>query len=390
MEIDRALSRFGASVRGEWRLEPGISYLNHGGYGATPRAVQAAQDAWRERCERDPTRFHSRELPAALRAAADAVAGALGADGKDLVFVDNATSGINAVLRSLAFAPGDEILITSLAYPAIRNASRYVAERSGARLIEVALTLPIRDLDAARAAVAARIGKRTKLVLLDHIASASALVLPVAALAAAAHAAGARVLIDGAHAPGQIALDLPSLGIDWYVGNLHKWYFAPRSCGVLWAAPGQQAALHPLAISHGLGAGYIAEFDWTGTRDFTAALAAPAGIEFHRKLGGAALMARNQALAREAAMLLARIWQSETAGPLDGFAAMATVRLAVPGAADAERAKRLSRWLAEEHHIEAAIFPEGHALWLRVAAQAYNELGEYERLAALVATSNLP
>jgi isopenicillin-N epimerase len=381
---------FGAALRGAWRLDPEVAYLNHGGYGATPDAVLAAQGAWRERIERNPTAFLARELPALLRQAAASVAASLGARGADLAFVENATAGINAVLRSLAFAPGDEILITSLAYPAIRKAARFAAERSGARLVEAPIPLPVRDARAVLEAVAAHLGPRTRLAIFDHIASASALMLPAAALVALAHRAGARVLIDGAHVPGQSALDLGALGADWYVANLHKWYFAPRACGFLWAPPAEQAGLHPLAISHGLGDGFAAEFDWTGTRDFTACLAAPDGVAFHDRLGGAALMRRNAALAQEAAALLARAWRTELAGPPAMFAAMATVRLPIAGAATPERAQLIVRWLAATHRIEAGVNCDSGALWLRIAAQAYNERAEYERLAAAVAAGPVP
>ncbi len=302
----------GAAARAAWRLDPGVTYLNHGGYGATPVAVLAAQEEWRARIERNPTAFLARALPAALRQAAATVAAALGAAGDDLVFVDNATSGINAVLRALELAPDDEILITSLAYPAIRNAARFTAARAGARLVEAPLPLPIRDETAVIAAVAAQLGARTRLVILDHIASASALVLPVAALIAAAHRHGARVLIDGAHAPGQIALDLPALGADWYVGNLHKWYFAPRACGVSVGGAGGAGGAPS--------AGHLAR---AGPR-LRGRVRLDRHARFHRLASprppasnstagsaGAALMARNAALAREAAALLARAWGTE-------------------------------------------------------------------------------
>jgi isopenicillin-N epimerase len=381
---------YGSALRAEWPFDPDVTYLNHGGYGATPGAVLAAQQRWRDRIERNPTGFLSRELPAALRHAAAEVAATLGTAGEDFVFVENATSGINAVLRSLDLARGDEIVIASLAYPAITKAARFAAAERGARLVEAGVPLPVRDGAQLRQAVAARLTNRTRLVIADHIASASALVWPVAEMIADAHAAGAHILIDGAHAPGQIALDIAALGADWYVGNLHKWYFAPRACGFLWAAPSVQRDLHPLSISHGLGQGFVEEFDWTGTRDFTAALAAPDGIAFHRKLGSAKLMARNAALARDGAAHLARAWHTELAGPPELFAAMATVRLPATGAATPERARALARWLGEAHRIETIVTAESGALWLRVAAQAYNTAAEYERLGAAVAGSNLP
>ena len=371
--------------RAAWPLDPAITYLNHGGYGVTPKAVLAAQEAWRAESERNPTGFMTRTLPGALREAAGVVAGALGATADDLVFVDNATAGINAVLRSFPLRAGDEVLILSLAYPAVMKAAQFLCAQAGARLVAVPVVLPLAEEGVIEAAVAAQLSARTRLAIFDHIASASALLLPVARLTQLAHRAGARVLIDGAHAPGQVALDLPAIGADWYVGNLHKWYLAPRGCGFLWAPPDMQRDLHPLALSHGLGAGFSAEFDWTGTRDFTAPLSAPAGIACHRALGGPALMARNVALARVAATGLAEAWRSELGGPPETFAAMATVRLPLAGEASAARAVALCRWLATAHRIEVAVNAVDGALWLRISAQAYNDLADYERLGRVLA-----
>lgn len=380
--IDSPVPGWGAAARGEWRLDSDVVYLNHGGFGLTPNAVLAAQEIWRARIERDPTRFLTFEIDDLLREAAKPVAGSVGADPVDMVFIDNATTGLNAVLRALDFEPGDEILITSLSYPAIRKAAQYAAARAGARLVEADIALPLADDAAVLRAVAARLGIRTRLAIFDHVASHSALVLPVAELTRLAHEAGACVMIDGAHAPGMLPLDLGSLGAEWYVGNLHKWYFAPRSCGFLWAAPEVQGMTHPLAISHGYGEGFRAEFEWTGTRDVTAALAAPAAIDFHGRLGGPALMTRNVALARDAALRLARAWGTELAGPSTSFAAMAAIRLPVAETADAARAAALMRALSERHRIAAAVFALAGALWVRIAAQAYNESADYERLAA--------
>ncbi len=376
-------SRWGAAAREHWQLDPGVAYLNHGAFGLTPRAVLAVQDQWRARIERNPNRFLAFELEEALREALRPLAEAVGAAVEDLVFVENATTGLNAVLRALDFEPGDEILITSLSYPAIRKAAQYAAARSGARLVEVELALPIADDGAVLRAVAARLSFRTRLAIFDHIASHSALILPVAELTRLAHEAGARVMIDGAHAPGMIVLDLAALGADWYIGNLHKWFFAPRSCGFLWAAREVQGMTHPLAISHGYGAGFQSEFEWTGTRDVTAALAVPSAIDFHARLGGAALMARNTALAHDAATRLSRLWRTEMTGPVGAFGAMATLRLPLAGAADAARIAALARDVSERHRIEASFVALQGALWVRIAAQAYNEPGEYERFGAV-------
>jgi isopenicillin-N epimerase len=374
---------YGAALRRDWPLQPDLAYLNHGGFGVTPHAVLAAQEQWRARIEGDPTGFLSFEVEAALRDASARVAAVLGSAPEDLVFVENATTGLNAVLRSLDFEPGDEILITGLSYPAIRKAVQYAASRTGARLVEVDITLPIADDAAILRAVASRLSIRTRLAIFDHVASHSALMLPVVALTRLAHEASARVVIDGAHAPGMKPLAIAELGADWYVGNLHKWYFAPRSCGFLWASKPVQALTHPPVISHGYGSGFRAEFEWTGTRDVTPALAAPAGIDFHTSLGGSTLMRRNRDLAREAGVMLARRWGTELTGPVASFAAMATIRLPLAPELDPARARALMRDLAERHHIIAAVVHLNDALWLRIAAQAYNELSEYDRLGAV-------
>jgi isopenicillin-N epimerase len=373
----------GAAARAEWPLDPAVTYLNHGGYGVVPNAVLARQAEWRRRIEANPMQFMTRELAPLWRRAAATLAAHLSARGDDLVFVANATAGCNAVLRSLDFRPGDEILLTSLAYGAVAKAVRYVAARSGATLVTAEIPLPLADVAGIGAAVAARLGPRTRLVVLDHVASGNPLVLPVAELTRLAHQAGARVLIDGAHAPGQVPIDLPQIGADWYVGNCHKWLMAPRGCGFLWAPEASQAELHPLAISHGYGQGFLAEFDWTGTIDPTPFLCVPDAIACHTRLGGPALMARNRRLALEAARLLAARWGTPLAGPADSFAAMVTVRLPLPEATP-EAAAALQQRLAVEHRIETMIMAHGGALWIRLAAQAYNQLADYERLAALL------
>jgi len=379
---------YGAALKSEWDLAPGTVYLNHGGFGLTPRAVLAVQDDWRRRIERNPTRFMVRELQPALREAAARAAAYLGARGEDFVFIDNATSGVNAVLRSLSFAPGDEILITNLGYPAVRNAARFAAARAGAAVVEAEVTVPVADAGAVANAVAARLSNRTRLLICDHIASHSALVLPVARLAALARAAGAQTLIDGAHVPGQLAVDIPALGADYYVGNLHKWLMVPRGTGFIWARPELQRALHPLTISHGYERGFNAEFDWTGTRDPSAWLSVPAGMAFHERLGGARLMARNQALAAAMAAMLGQAWRTPHGGPGEMFAAMATVALPEAGPATQERARALGNWLAETHGVYAAINAISGRLWVRIAAQAYNEPADYERLAHAFAGKN--
>ena len=348
--------------------------------------------------EAQPTRFMRAILPDALREAADCLAGFLGAQGdikgdikggvqgKDLAFVDNATAGCNAVLRSLRLEPDDEVLVLTHGYNAVRNTVRFVTERAGARMTEAAVPFPAPDADAAAdgivASVAAGLTERTRLAVIDHITSASALVLPLARIIAACHAAGVPVLVDGAHAPGHLDLDVPSTGADFYTGNCHKWLCAPKGSAFLWVSPDRQHNLHPTVISHGLDKGFLTEFDWTGTRDPSAALSVPDAIEFHQQLGGAALRARNIALAGVATGMLARRLNTEpgATGALAG--AMGVVRLPVP--ASEPVAKTLRDRLLEAG-TDAPVFLFEGAVWLRLSAFAYNEPEDYARLADLVA-----
>jgi isopenicillin-N epimerase len=377
------MSGWGAAVRQEWDLDPAFLTVNHGSYGATPRVVLAAQREWQRRMEAQPVRFFGREAAPALRAAAGRLAAFVGARSDDLVFIENATAGCNTVLRALDFAAGDEILVLSHGYGAVTKAARYVASRTGARVVEAPVPFPRADEDALVAAVVGAITPRTKLALLDHITSGSALVLPMARLTAACHVAGVPVLVDGAHAPGNLDLDVPATGADWYVGNCHKWLCAPKGCAFLWVQPERQAGLHPLVISHGYGQGFLAEFDWIGTRDISAWLAVTAALDFHERLGGSGLRARNRALAAEAATMLAGRFGTETGLGNGAPQAMALVRLPIAGDAPPGGAPAL--WQRTLDLGTDAQLPElGGAIWLRISAQAYNTLDDYERLADLL------
>jgi isopenicillin-N epimerase len=368
--------------RDEWLLDPDVAFLNHGSYGAAPRAVLAEQERWRALMERHPTHFMSEDLPPAVRGAAARLADFVGARPDDLVFVENATAGCNTVLRALHLAPGDEILVTDHGYAAVRKAAEYIAGRVGACVVEAAVPFPLQDSAQVVAAVSSRLNSRTRLAIFDHITSSTAVIFPVHELTALCSAAGVPVLIDGAHAPGMLALDVPSIGADWYTGNCHKWLMAPKGSGFLWAAPERQADTHPLVISHGYRQGFTAEFDWIGTRDPSAWLSVPAAIDFHARLGGAKLRERNAALAREQASLLARAWNTERGAPDALTGSMAAIRLPLREAATAERALELRRKLFDEHRIEAPVNTFASALWVRISAHAYNRPGDYARLAA--------
>lgn len=377
---------FGHPARKLFGLDPTAAFLNNGSFGACPTRILDAQDAIRREMERQPVAFFVDVLPERLRAAAQRLAGFLGARGEDVVFVENATAGMNAVLRSLRFAPGDAIATTDHVYGAVRQVLRHLEASAGVTVVEAALPWPVRDEQAILDAVNAALGPRTRLLVIDHIASRSALVLPVAKLVALAKAQGIPVLIDGAHAPGQVALDVPALGADWVVGNCHKWLFAPKGAAFLWAHAGRQAELHPPVISHGYGEGFLAEFDWVGTRDASAWLAVPAALDFLEALGATRVRERNHALVTAMAETLASAWRTEVGAGRDFFGAMAAVRMppGLPATWEAGRALRKRLW--DVHRVEVPVMPVGDALWARLSAQIFNVPDDYARLARAVAS----
>lgn len=374
---------FGSALRHEWGLDPDFLTINHGSFGATPKVVLAAQDEWRRRMEAQPTRFFARELPEALRQSATVLAKALSAEPDDIVFVPNATTGCNAVLRSMSLEPGDELLHASHVYNAVRNTMIYVAERAGAKVVSAELPYPQPHKATLLANIERAITRRTRIAVIDHITSPSGLVLPIAEIIALCHAHGVPVLVDGAHGPGQVPLDLRALDADWYVGNCHKWWSAPKGCAFLHARGDRRAELHPVTISHGYGAGFTKEFDWVGTTDPTAFLALPAALDFFERLGGTALMERNKRLAAEAGAMLAATLGTEVGAPADMACAMASVRLPFEMAATREAAIPV-RTALQAAGCDSPVHGLASGPWLRLSAYAYNEMSDYQRLAQIL------
>ena len=388
--------RFGHAMQSDWPLDPDVVYLNHGTVGVTPNAVLAAQRAIRDETERAPSQVLLRDQsglvgvptgkPTRLRQAAREIAAFVGARGDDLVFVDNATTGVNAVLRSLPLRPGDEILITDHNYGATMRVAMFVARERGAVVRTAAVPYPVFDRQGLIESVRRTLSERTRVAVLDHITSESALVFPLAELAAVCRERGVPVLADAAHAPGVLSIDVGSLGVDWYTANLHKWACAPRSCGFLWASPERQAGLHPPVISWGLDQGFTAEFDWVGTRDESAWLAAPAGLAFLNQIGREAVWQHNHDLAWQGAQLLAARWGTTLGFTAADIGFMATVPMPAACGKEPADAARVRDALLFDHRIEVQVHAAHGGLWARISAQVYNEIGDVERLAGAVLT----
>jgi len=386
--------RFGHACRDRWCLDPNLTYLNHGTVGAVPRAVLDVQRQLRDAIEREPARFLLRDLADIrqrpmrvvphMRVAAAAVAAFVGARTDDLVFVDNATTGVNAVLRSLTFAPGDEILLTDHTYGAVARTAAYIARRTGAVVRVAELPGQPYRAEAIALAIDAACTSRTRVLIIDHMTSGSALILPVREITQRAKARGIAVLVDGAHAPGAIALDVPSIGADWYTGNLHKWAMSPRSSAFLWAPPERQVDLHPAVISWGFDQGFDAEFDLVGTRDPTPWLAAPAGIAFLESLGLDALRAWNHTLVWDATRKLAERWHVPVPADESMIGPMVTMELPASVKPEVAVVQALRDALLFEDRIEVQMHVFKGKAWFRICGQAYVAASDIERFADAV------
>jgi len=385
---------FGRSLLPLWPLDPAATYLNHGTVGVVPVRVSDAQHVLRAHIERHPSRFMLRDLwtftgsapggPTLMRQAAAEVAAFVGARADDLVFVDNTTAAVNAVLRSMTLTPGDEIVVTDHVYGGLLAAVHYVARTTGAGVRTVEVPYPAFDPAMLIERFAAVVTPRTKLVIVEHIAAESALVFPVADIVRTCQAKGVPVLVDGAHVPGAIALDVASIGADYYVANLHKWAMAPRSSAFMVVTPERQASVHPVVISWGFDQGYTQEFDWVGTRDPTPWLLAPEGIRFLEDLGLDDLRRYNHDLAWRAAQYLTSLWQTPL--PIDESAIGTMTSVMAPESAGTVKADAvaLRDRLLFEHGIEVQVHARAGRVWVRLSAQAYNDDGDVERLGAAV------
>jgi len=375
-----------------WSLDPDVVYLNHGSFGAAPIGVLDRQAELRAELERQPVRFLAVELEGLLDEVRGRLAAFVGAEPEDLAFVVNATSAVNAVLRSVELAPGDELVLTTHEYGASRNALLYAAELAGARAVFAELPFPAGSADELVDVVLAALTPRTRLLLLDHVTSPTALVLPVERIAAAAAERDVLVLVDGAHGPGMLDIDLAALeraGVAMYAANCHKWICAPKGSGFLWVRRDLQPLVRPTSISHGASSlradrsRFRLEFDWTGTFDPTAWLCVPHAIDLLGALfpgGWPELRERNRALALEGRRLVCEPLGIEPPCPDELIGAMAA--LPMP---DVE--PELDEHLRDAYRIEVPVmaFPEPPARVLRLSAQAYNAPEEYAYLAGALA-----
>jgi len=385
---------------GLWLLDPAVTYLNHGSLGACPLPVLDAQHKWRVELERGPVQVLLREMPSRLADVRQNLAELVGCEADDLALMPNAESCVNAVLRSLDFGPDDELLATTHDYNACLNSLDFIAERSGATVVRADVPYPITDPSQVVDSVLAHVTPRTRLAMISHITSATALIFPMEQIVTELEGRGIRVLVDGAHAPGQIRLDLDRLGASYYAGNCHKWLCGSKGTGFIHVRGDRKEEVHPLIISNGMNdprsdlSQFRKEFDWQGVVDTSGFLTIPTAIAFMQGLAPGGLMevaARNHDLAISARDQLCPILRIESPAPAEMIPSMVSLPVdqLVP---TPEVRVKLELMLREQHHIEVPFLrwrpaPDIERWAIRVSCQAYNDAADIDVLARGLAAS---
>jgi isopenicillin-N epimerase len=366
----------GTDLRDEFLLDPSVTFLNHGSFGACPRAVFERYQQWQLELERQPVLFLARRLEELLAGARAALGAYVGADPNDLVFVPNATTGVNIAARAIGLEAGDEVLTTDLEYGALDLTWEHVCAELGARYVRTPIRLPVASAEEIVETVWAGVGKRTRVLYVSHHTSATALTLPVDEFCRRARDAGIRTVVDGAHVPGHLPLDLRSLDADYYTGNCHKWLCAPKGAGFLYVRRELQPDIHPLVISWGYEGddpSFLSRHEKQGTRDPSAYLTVPDAIEWQREHDWDAVRLRCHALARAAHAELGL----EPLVPDSPYFFRQMVTLRLPGDAPEDLQERLY----EEHRIEVPVFEHSAGRMIRPSFQGYNDAGDLDRLA---------
>jgi isopenicillin-N epimerase len=374
-----------------WALDPEVVYLNHGSFGACPRFVLEKQTEYRQKLEKEPIRFLVKEIEILLDISRRKVSAFMNANPDDVVFVQNATAGVNAVFRSLKFNPDDEILFTNHIYSACKKTLEFISHQTGAKLIEAFYPFPIASSQQIVDAVMEKVTPRTRIALIDHITSATALIHPVEILVKEQEKKGIDTMIDGAHALGSIPLDLGSIGAAYYTANCHKWLCAPKGAAILHVRKDLQKAIYPLVISH---AGYDAEpfterFFWPGTWDPSAVLCVGDAIGYMGSLmpgGWPALMQRNHDLCLEFRKLVCDSLGIDPPCPDEMVASMASFPLPVAAVASMHDYKGfdpLQERLFQDYRIEIPVWnwTEPVSRLTRISVQLYNSMEQYVFLA---------
>lgn len=373
---------FGHKIKNEWLLNDEVTFLNHGSFGATPLMVLKAKEEIERRLEREPLSFFLEEYPVLLKESLSKLAKFVGADEKNLVLVENATTGVNTILRSLEkeLKPGDGIITPNHVYQGVWNTMKFIAERTGAIANKFEIPFPIINNDKIIDIVSNQINTNTKIIILDHIASPTSLIFPIKELIKICKSRGIITIIDGAHAPGMLELDLESLGADFYTGNCHKWMFTTKGCALLWVSKEMQDKIKPLTISLFHGNGFQEEFAWTGTKNPASWLSLTPAIDFYNWLGFEKVREYNHNLVCDATDLICKELNIMEHSGYDMLGFLSSIELPVKLKLNGNTTMALRNHFMKEYNIELSFHSLGNKIYFRISSQVYNEIGDYQKL----------
>jgi len=384
-EVINGTPEFGKPIRKLFLLEEGTAFTNHGSYGSVPCEVLSERSRLLDMIETHPNRWFQHTVRPLYDEASEEVAQFVGADPKNIVFVQNATTAINTVLKGLVLGPEDFILSNSHTYNACKQAIASTVKRFGADTLQLDLRFPIRS-EAELVEQVVEICKRNtgiRLAIIDHISSPSAIVFPITAIAKELHKLGVLILVDGAHAPGQLELDLENLGVDFYTGNLHKWCYCPRGCAFLWVSPKFRDSIEPLVTSHAYSQDITDQFFVQGTIDHTPYLSAPTALSFYQKLGGrAALLSWATPLLDWAQQMLCHALNTPVLPIPPSMQAPFMRVLRLPDSSKyspicRDQAEKLMDDLVAKEKVVALVTAFSGHFWLRISANVYNSKEDY-------------
>ena len=372
-----------------WMLDKGITYMNHGSFGARPKEVFEAQIALKKEFERSPIQFLDREGKERVQHARIIISQFLGCSEKNLGFIENATTGVGCVIQSLNLPVGSELVSTNHVYNGVRQLLAAASERNDWTYREIEVQTPVHSPQQILDTVIDGFSDKTKLLVIDHVASITGVVFPVKELVLACRERGIAILVDGAHAPGMLDLNINQLSPDWYVGNLHKWVCGPPGAGFLWVNDAHLENIHPMTISHFYKQGFINEFDWQGTRDITSILCAAIAVQWGEKIGWTHIRNHNHSLAVSMQSKLIDAWKGESLSPSNGsmIGSMATVQLPIGFPLVEKTVDAMQKWLYDQYQIEVPIMLWQDRTVVRISAQLYTELDDINRLINAVEAS---
>jgi isopenicillin-N epimerase len=373
---------FGKNLLSNWYLDPEITFLNHASFGAAPRVVIESLKKWNEIAERQPLHFFLDEYFGLIRQRADLLAEFLKTKGENIAFVENATTGANTILHSLitTLKTSDEILFTDQVYPAVRNAVIHINKITNSSHREIKIPLPVTGKEEIIDIIEKSLSDKTKLFILDHISSPTGIIFPAKEICEICRNRGILTLVDGAHAPGSIELNIEEINPDWYTGNCHKWLFTPKGCAFLWTNNKNFETTRPLVISLFYGQGYQKEFDWTGTKNPASWLSLDTSLNFYNSFGKDNIINYIHNLIVEARNLICNEFDAVKIAPDNMIGSIAAIPVPIKNKNFNFFTTDLRRKILKEFSIEVPFTNMGDIIFIRPCAQIYNEIGDYKKL----------